>query len=57
MKNFEFVSPTKIYFGPGKENDVGSILKDFGASRVLIVIGKNSVIKRCLQRKRRRFEV
>ncbi len=45
MKNFEFVSPTKIYFGPGKENDVGSILKDFGASRVLIVIGKNSVIK------------
>lgn len=45
MKNFEFVSPTKIYFGPGKENDVGSILKGFGASRVLIVIGKNSVIK------------
>lgn len=45
MKNFEFVSPTKIYFGPGKENDVGSILKEFGASRVLIVIGKNSVIK------------
>ena len=45
MKSFEFISPTKIYFGPGKENDVGSILKDFGASRVLIVIGKNSVIK------------
>lgn len=45
MKNFEFVSPTKIYFGPGKENDVGSILKEFGASRILIVIGKNSVIK------------
>lgn len=45
MKNFEFVSPTKIYFGPGKENDVGSILKEFGANRVLIVIGKNSVIK------------
>ncbi len=45
MKNFEFVSPTKIYFGSGKENDVGSILKEFGASRVLIVIGKNSVIK------------
>lgn len=45
MKNFEFVSPTKIYFGSGKENDVGSILKEFGANRVLIVIGKNSVIK------------
>lgn len=45
MKNFEFVSPTKIYFGPGKENDVGQILKEHGASKVLIVIGKNSVIK------------
>ena len=45
MKSFEFVSPTKIYFGPGKENEVGSILKSFGASKVLIVIGKNSVIK------------
>ena len=45
MKSFEFVSPTKIYFGPGKENDVGSILKSFGANKVLIVIGKNSVIK------------
>ncbi len=45
MKNFNFVSPTKIYFGPGKENDVGAILKEFGASKVLIVIGKNSVIK------------
>lgn len=45
MKNFNFVSPTKIYFGPGKENDVGSILKERGATRVLIVIGKNSVIK------------
>ena len=45
MKNFDFVSPTKIYFGPGKENDVGAILKERGASKVLIVIGKNSVIK------------
>lgn len=45
MKNFDFVSPTKIYFGPGKENDVGAILKEHGASKVLIVIGKNSVIR------------
>ena len=45
MKNFDFVSPTKIFFGPGKENDVGTILKEHGASKVLIVIGKNSVIK------------
>ena len=45
MKNFNFVSPTKIYFGPDKEKDVGSILSSFNADKVLIVIGKNSVIK------------
>ena len=45
MKNFDFYSPTKIYFGPNKENDVGSILKSLGAEKVLVVIGKNSVIK------------
>lgn len=45
MKNFEFISPTKIYFGPGKESEVGQILKEHGANKVLIVIGKNSVIK------------
>lgn len=45
MKHFDFYSPTKIYFGPGKESDVGQILKSFGAKKVLIVIGKNSVVK------------
>ena len=45
MKNFDFVSPTKIYFGPDKEKLVGQILAERKASNVLIVIGKNSVIK------------
>lgn len=45
MKNFDFISPTKIYFGPGKENNVGSILKEHGATRILILTGKNSVIR------------
>ena len=45
MKNFEFYSPTKIYFGTEKEKDVGKILKSFGAHKVLVVIGKNSVVK------------
>lgn len=45
MKNFDFYSPTKIYFGPEKERNVGPILKSFGASKVLVVIGKNSVVK------------
>ena len=45
MKEFNFVSPTKIYFGPDKEKEVGSILSEYNAKKVLIVIGKNSVIK------------
>ena len=45
MKNFDFVSPTKIYFGPDKEKEVGSILNERGATNILIVIGKNSVVK------------
>jgi len=45
MKNFNFISPTKIYFGPGKEKEVGAILHENSASKILIVIGKNSVIK------------
>lgn len=45
MKNFDFVSPTKIYFGPDKEQEVGSILNERGATNILIVIGKNSVVK------------
>ena len=45
MKNFDFVSPTKIYFGPDKEKEVGAILHERKASKILIVIGKNSVVK------------
>ena len=45
MKNFEFYSPTKIYFGSGRELEVGRILKEHGAHKVLIVIGQNSVYK------------
>ena len=45
MKKFEFYSPTKIYFGPARENDVGKILKEHSANKILIVIGKNSVVK------------
>ena len=45
MKSFEFYSPTKIYFGPDKEKEVGRILKSYNAKRVLVVIGKNSVVK------------
>lgn len=45
MKNFEFVSPTKIYFGKDQSKNIGQILVSEKAKNVLVVIGKNSVKK------------
>ena len=45
MLDFDLVIPTKIYFGKGKEEKIGDIIKSFGYSKVLIVIGQSSVIK------------
>lgn len=45
MIDFDFQVRTKLYFGPGKEKLVGSILAENGAHRVLIVIGQGSVRK------------
>lgn len=45
MIDFNFISPTKIYFGKNKELLVGEILKEKGAKRVLLVLGKSSVFK------------
>jgi alcohol dehydrogenase len=45
MKPFNFDLPTKIYFGPGKENQVGEIIKNYGFSKIAIHYGMGSVIK------------
>ena len=45
MIDFEFVSPTKIYFGKGKEEKIGDILQDYGFKKIAIVIGQGHVIK------------
>jgi len=45
MIDFEFQTRTKIYFGKDKELLIGSILKERKASKVYIVIGKDSVKK------------
>ena len=45
MRNFEFYSPTKIFFGRERENEIGQILSDYNFKKVLIVIGKSSVVK------------
>lgn len=43
MIDFDFVSPTKIYFGNNKEQLVGQICVEHGYKRVYIVIGQGSV--------------
>ena len=43
MIDFNFVSPTKIYFGSNKEELIGQICLDGGYKRVYIVIGQGSV--------------
>mgnify|MGYP003294555466 CR=1 FL=1 len=43
MIDFDFVSPTKIYFGKGKERQIGNICGNFSYKKALIVIGQGSV--------------
>ena len=43
MIDFNFVSPTKIYFGTNKEDLIGQICAEYGYKRVYIVIGQGSV--------------
>ena len=45
MIDFDLAIPTKIYFGKGKEELVGEILKEKEAKRVLVIIGQGSVKK------------
>ena len=45
MIDFDLTLPTKLYFGHGKEELIGDILKERNAQKILIVIGKNSVKK------------
>ena len=41
--DFDFVSPTKIYFGKDKEKLIGQICSERGYQKVFIVIGQGSV--------------
>ena len=43
MIDFDFVSPTKIFFGRGKEAKAGEVLRSYGARNVLVVYGSDRV--------------
>ena len=45
MLDFNFYAPTNVFFGKGKEKDVGEIIKGYGFSKIMIQYGKGSVKK------------
>ncbi len=45
MKNFEYYTPTRIVFGKNSETKVGKLLKQFGATKVLLHYGGQSAEK------------
>ena len=45
MNNFTFYSPTYFAFGKDEENKVGTLVKRFGGSKVLIHFGGGSVVR------------
>lgn len=45
MNNFEFLSPTKIYFGKNQEENVGKIIKENGFKKILLHYGGGSIKK------------
>ncbi len=45
MNDFEFISPTKIYFGKDYQKKVGKVIKDYGFKKVAFIYGKGSIKK------------
>ncbi len=43
--NFNYFSPTEVVFGIGTENHVGTLIKKYHGSKVLIHYGGNSAIR------------
>ena len=46
MRDFNFYTPTKIFFGKGKETEIGEIIKSYGFKKIMLQYGKGS-IKKC----------
>ena len=45
FENFEYFTPTKVIFGKNAEQEIGTLIKAFGAKKVLIHYGSGSIIK------------
>ncbi len=45
MLDFIYNTPTRVYFGKGKEKNVGEIISEFGYKKIMMQYGKNSIKK------------
>ena len=45
MQNFIYNTPTKVFFGKGKEKEVGEIISSYGYKKIMLQYGMGSVIK------------
>ena len=45
MNNFIFYSPTEFVFGRGVEVQTGTLVKKYGAHKVMVVYGGGSVVR------------
>ena len=45
MQKFNYYSPTRIVFGAGTRNDIGTLIKEFGVKKVAVIFGGNSAKK------------
>lgn len=45
MENFNYISPTYIAFGKGKEEEVGHLIRHYQGTKVMIVYGGGSVVR------------
>ena len=45
MLDFYYHTPTEVFFGRGKEKEVGAIIKGYGYKKIMMQYGKNSIKK------------
>lgn len=43
MLDFEFYTPTKIFFGKNRQKEIGKIISDYGYRKILMLYGKGSI--------------
>lgn len=45
MLNFEFYTPTKVFFGKDREKQIGEIISNYGYKKIMLQYGKGSIKK------------